>query len=50
MDMRMPVMSGLEALQTLARTGQLPPTIILTTFDDDQPVLAGIKAGAKGIT
>ncbi|AXK72384.1 DNA-binding response regulator [Lysobacter sp. TY2-98] len=48
MDMRMPVMSGLEALQTLARLGQLPPTIILTTFDDDQLVLAGIKAGAKG--
>ena len=32
MDMRMPVMSGLEALQALARAGQLPPTIILTTF------------------
>lgn len=48
MDMRMPVMSGLEALQALARTGELPPTIILTTFDDDQMVLAGIKAGAKG--
>ncbi|TBR09522.1 MAG: response regulator transcription factor [Lysobacter sp.] len=48
MDMRMPVMSGLEALQTLAKLQQLPPTIILTTFDDDQLVLAGIKAGAKG--
>ncbi|QOW19017.1 response regulator transcription factor [Lysobacter ciconiae] len=48
MDMRMPVMSGLEALQALAATGELPPTIILTTFDDDQMVLAGIKAGAKG--
>ncbi|MFD0740359.1 response regulator [Lysobacter koreensis] len=48
MDMRMPVMSGLEALQALARTNALPPTIILTTFDDDQLVLAGIKAGAKG--
>jgi len=48
MDMRMPVMSGLEALQALSRTGQLPPTIILTTFDDDQLVLAGIKAGARG--
>lgn len=48
MDMRMPVMSGLEALQALARTRALPPTIILTTFDDDQLVLAGIKAGAKG--
>ena len=48
MDMRMPVMSGLEALQVLSRLEQLPPTIILTTFDDDQLVLAGLKAGAKG--
>ena len=48
MDMRMPVMSGLEALQALARSNTLPPTIILTTFDDDQLVLAGLKAGAKG--
>src|SRR3546814_1262625 len=46
--MRMPVMSGLEALQALARINALPPTIILTTFDDDQLVLAGLKAGAKG--
>ena len=48
MDMRMPVMSGLEAVQELATRGKLPPTIILTTFDDDELVLAGIKAGAKG--
>ena len=48
MDMRMPAMSGLEALQALARIGALPPTIILTTFDDDQLVLAGLKAGARG--
>lgn len=48
MDMRMPVMSGLEALQIMAERGDMPPTIILTTFDDDQLVLAGIKAGARG--
>ncbi len=48
MDMRMPVMSGLEALQLLAERGDMPPIIILTTFDDDQLVLAGIKAGARG--
>lgn len=48
MDMRMPEMSGLEALQALGAAGNLPPTIILTTFDDDALVLAGIKAGAKG--
>lgn len=48
MDMRMPVKSGLEAIQELALNGNLPPTIILTTFDDDELVLAGIKAGARG--
>jgi DNA-binding NarL/FixJ family response regulator len=48
MDMRMPVMSGLEALQYMAEQGTLRPTIILTTFDDDQLVLAGLKAGARG--
>jgi len=48
MDMRMPVMSGLEALQQLAAEGRMRPTIILTTFDDDDLVLAGIKAGARG--
>ncbi len=48
MDMRMPVKSGLEAVQALSAAGQLPPTIILTTFDDDELVLAGIKAGARG--
>ncbi len=48
MDMRMPVKSGLEAVQALSASAQLPPTIILTTFDDDELVLAGIKAGAKG--
>ncbi len=48
MDMRMPVLSGLEALQQMAAAGTLRPTIILTTFDDDELVLAGIKAGARG--
>jgi len=38
----------LETLQHLSERGELPPTIILTTFDDDQLVLAGIKAGARG--
>ena len=48
LDMRMPNLSGLDVLKTLTARGQLPPTIILTTFDDDQLVLAGIKAGARG--
>lgn len=48
LDMRMPGKSGLDVLQQLSADGTLPPTIILTTFDDDDLVLAGIKAGAKG--
>jgi DNA-binding NarL/FixJ family response regulator len=48
LDMRMPGKSGLDVLQELSGAGTLPPTIILTTFDDDEMVLAGIRAGAKG--
>jgi DNA-binding NarL/FixJ family response regulator len=48
LDMRMPGMSGLDVLNALAQKNELPPTIILTTFDDDQLVLAGLKAGARG--
>ena len=48
LDLRMPSMSGLEVLQALSARNELPPTIILTTFDDDQLVLQGLKAGARG--
>ena len=48
LDMRMPGLSGLDMLRELSAADALPPTIILTTFDDDELVLAGIKAGARG--
>ena len=48
LDMRMPGLSGLDVLKALGEQEQLPPTIILTTFDDDSIVLEGIRAGAKG--
>ena len=48
LDMRMPGMSGLDVLHELSQANQLPPTIILTTFDDEELILAGVKAGAKG--
>ncbi|KAA3649770.1 MAG: DNA-binding response regulator [Proteobacteria bacterium] len=48
LDMRMPGMSGLDVLHELSKSNQLPPTIILTTFDDEELILAGVKAGAKG--
>ncbi len=48
LDLRMPEVNGIEVLSTLSSRNQLPPTLILTTFDDDELVLAGIRAGAKG--
>jgi DNA-binding NarL/FixJ family response regulator len=48
LDMRMPGLSGLDVLRELGGRGELPPTIILTTFDDDELVLAGIQSGARG--
>lgn len=48
LDMRMPGLSGLDVLRQLGEKGQLPPTIILTTFDDDHLVFGGLKAGARG--
>jgi DNA-binding NarL/FixJ family response regulator len=48
LDMRMPGMSGLDVLRELSESDTLPPTIILTTFDDDELVLAGIQYGARG--
>ncbi len=48
LDVRMPKRSGIEVLEILRATGSLPPTILLTTFDDDAALLKGIRAGAKG--
>jgi DNA-binding NarL/FixJ family response regulator len=48
MDIRMPGRSGLEVLKELNAAGQLPPTILLTTFDDDGALLEGMRFGARG--
>jgi DNA-binding NarL/FixJ family response regulator len=48
LDMRMPGKSGIDVLKELTERDALPPTIILTTFDDDELVLAGIRYGARG--
>jgi DNA-binding NarL/FixJ family response regulator len=48
LDVRMPKRSGIDVLEALRETGSLPSTILLTTFDDDEALLKGIRAGAKG--
>ncbi|GGI08390.1 response regulator [Egicoccus halophilus] len=48
MDVRMPLMDGLTATQTLTAAGPRPRVIVLTTFDLDEYVLRAIRAGASG--
>jgi DNA-binding NarL/FixJ family response regulator len=49
MDVRMPVMDGIEATRQLAGPGPGGPRIlILTTFDLDQYVYDALRAGASG--
>jgi DNA-binding NarL/FixJ family response regulator len=48
LDMRLPKLSGLDVLRRLSEAGKLPPSIILTTFDDEAIVLEGLRAGARG--
>ncbi len=48
LDMRMPLGDGLFVVQELTRRAILPPTLILTTFDDDEAALEVVCAGARG--
>jgi DNA-binding NarL/FixJ family response regulator len=49
MDIRMPVLDGLEATRRLARdSGGVERVLILTTFDLDEYVYEALRAGASG--
>jgi len=48
LDVRMPRRSGVDVLRDLQQLADAPPAILLTTFDDDDALLDGVKAGAKG--
>lgn len=48
MDIRMPVMDGVEATRRLRLDHPQARVIILTTFDDDAYVFDGLRAGALG--
>ena len=45
LDVRMPRRTGIEVLQALA---DAPPCLLLTTFDDRDALLAGVRCGARG--
>ena len=48
MDIRMPVMDGLEATRQLHAKPSPPRVIVLTTFDADEYVTTALAAGADG--
>lgn len=48
LDLRMPDLDGIAVLRELTDRGELPPTLILTTFDEDSLMLEAIRHGAKG--
>ncbi len=48
MDIRMPVLDGVEATQRLAASGNPARVLVLTTFDLDEYVFAVLRAGASG--
>lgn len=48
MDIDMPVLNGVQALQLIRKEGLDLPVIMLTVFDDDDNILEAIRAGANG--
>ncbi|MFC7865209.1 response regulator [Streptomyces murinus] len=49
MDVRMPLLDGIEATRAVLRTVADPPKIlVVTTFEDDEYVYEALRAGADG--
>ncbi|MFG3281157.1 response regulator [Streptomyces sp. NPDC048111] len=49
MDVRMPLMDGIEATRAVLRTIEQPPKIlVVTTFENDEYVYEALRAGADG--
>ncbi|CAM5364116.1 MULTISPECIES: response regulator [Streptomyces] len=47
-DIRMPVLDGLAAIEQLVRLDPKPQVVMLTTFGDEENVTRALQAGASG--
>ena len=48
MDLKMPVMNGIEATRQIRALYPATRVLVLTTYDDDEWVLDAVRAGASG--
>jgi DNA-binding NarL/FixJ family response regulator len=48
MDIRMPVMNGIEAAKQISRTYPDTKVVVLTTFDEDEYIIEALAGGAVG--
>ena len=48
MDIRMPLLDGIEATRRLCALPEMAPILVLTTFDEDELLWGAIEAGASG--
>ena len=48
MDLRMPVMGGVEATQRILAANPSARVVVLTTFEEDEEIFAALRAGALG--
>ncbi|MEO7209129.1 MAG: response regulator transcription factor [Steroidobacteraceae bacterium] len=48
LDLKLPGRSGIDVLKELRDLAAQPPTLILTTFDEDSLLIEAMRAGAKG--
>jgi len=48
MDLRMPVLDGISAIEKIMGCSNPPAIVILTTFNEDDLMIQGLRAGAKG--
>ncbi|MBD2500625.1 response regulator [Anabaena azotica] len=48
MDLQMPQMEGADAIATICNNYKQARIVVLTTFDGDEDIYRGLRAGAKG--